>query len=428
MKKIVSMLAVAALALSSVFAADITAEYSTKGNIYGEKAAKAAGSKTSTVSTKEFLNQKGYDDDAASCITFTASGDAGGVCLDLDADARNLNLTRDQIYGWMNFGNIQLTTGAWTSRYVNRVKEDANKWANSDYEMFKPGIVCGSDGKGLKAAYDIDNLTTNATGAQTLATAIAYTLRPNEDTYLMVKGVAIEGNWGGTGRFDSDKKYAAGDYDIMFRSTFAGELAFRQEGVIDVNAVVKSPARDSLIAAVFVRPLMLKDLNLLVGGTYACDLSEKPDTVDAKAYAYGIDLRARYAVSENLAITTMNNLSSKVAAKAKGADHAAYEMSMWNMLSVAYKLSDALTLQVTGEKYAPLFAAKDAKGDAVDRRNLGASKASVLAGVVYKLNDNASFSGGIKYTTDAAFAHKDYKDTNEEKIEVSVPFVFSVAL
>lgn len=421
MKKIVSMLAVAALTLTSVFAVDITAEYATKGTFYTEKSTKAAGATKSTVDSKTFLDQKGYDDSAANCITFTASGDIGGVCLDVDADARDISLTRDQIYGWMNFGNIQLTTGAWTSRYVNRIKTDANNWADADFEKFKPGIVLGADGKDNKAAYDVDNLTAIDT-TQKLATALAYTLRPNDSTYFMIKGVAVQNKWGGTGRFDSDKKYAAGDYDLMFNSSFAGEIAFRVDDVIDINFVAKSQVRDQLIAALFIRPMMVKGFDLLVGATYATTLEEKPETIDSRAYAYGVDLRARIALSDNLAITTMNNLSSSVEDKAKNME-AGYTMSLWNMLSIAYKASQALTIQVTGENYTADFRTVTGGAEAKANKRSSGSDFSVLGGVVYSLNENAKFSAGVKYECTNAF----YDDA-EQKSTFSIPFVFDVAL
>ena len=178
MKKIVSMLAIAALTLGAVSAADFSVEYVTKGSIYTEKSTTPQGSTKSTVNSKAFLDQDGYDGDSASDLIMSASGDAGGVLLDIDVDARDKTIKFDQVYGWMNFGPIQLTTGKWSGRYVNRVKEDAGNWASSDFEKFKPGIVIGTDGTGAKArnAYDVDNLTA-VKGTNQISTALAYTNR-----------------------------------------------------------------------------------------------------------------------------------------------------------------------------------------------------------------------------------------------------------
>ena len=430
MKKIVSMLAIAALTLGAVSAADFSVEYATKGSVYTEKSTMKKGATKSVVDSKAFLDQKeGYDKGSASDLVLSSSGSAGGVLLDIDVDARNKSIKFDQVYGWMNFGSIQLTTGKWCGRYVNRVKEDAGKWANDDFEKFKPGIVIGADGKGAKDvnAYDVDNLTA-VKGDNQIATALAFTSRPDDATYFMAKGLLVTNNdtWGGIGKWDSDKVYADDEYDLVFDSGFAGEIAFRKENVIDINVLAKSMVRNKLVVAAFVRPLMLNPVNLLVGVTYAGDLTDNGDAVDANAYAWGLDVRARIPLTETVALTTMNNLSNSVEEKAKhGKDN--YTMSMWNMVSVACKVSDALKVQLTGESYIANFM-KVANDDAVSRSKLGGAELSVLAGVVYSFNPNASFSAGIKYTRDNVFAASEWTDANDTKSELSIPFVFNVAL
>lgn len=427
MKKIVSMLAIAALTLGAVSAADFSVEYATKGSVYTEKSKTAAGATKSTVESKAFLDQSGYDGDSASDLVLSSSGTAGGVLLDIDVDARNKSITFDQVYGWMNFGSIQLTTGKWCGRYVNRVKEDAGKWAAADFEKFKPGIVIGAKGDDAKSfnAFDVDNLTA-VKGTNQIATALAFTSRPDDATYFMAKGLIVTNNWGGIGKWDSDLKYEDDEYDLYFESGFAGEIAFRKEGLIDINVLAKSMVRNELVVAAFVRPLMLNPVNLLVGVTYAGDLTDNGDAVDANKYAWGLDVRARIPLTETIALTTMNNLSNSVEQKAKnGKDN--YTMSMWNMVSVAYKVSDALKVQVTGESYMSQFM-KVENDDAVSRSKLGGADLSVLAGVVYSFNPNASFSAGIKYEKTGMFASSDWTDANDTTATFSIPFVFDVAL
>ena len=427
MKKIVSMLAIAALTLGAVSAADFSVEYATKGSVYTEKSTMAAGATKSVVDSKAFLDQKGYDGDSASDLVLSSSGSAGGVLLDIDVDARDKSIKFDQVYGWMNFGSIQLTTGKWCGRYVNRVKEDAGKWASADFEKFKPGIVIGAKGDGAKDvnAFDVDNLTA-VKGTNQIATALTFTSRPDDATYFMAKGLIVTNNWGGIGKWDSDKAYAEKEYDLNFESGFAGEIAFRKENVIDINVLAKSMVRNELVVAAFVRPLMLNPVNLLVGITYAGDLTDNGDDVDANAYFWGLDVRARIPLTETVALTTMNNLSNSVAQKAKhGKD--SYTMSMWNMVSVACKVSDALKVQLTGESYIANFM-KVTEDKAAKRKELGGADLSVLAGVVYSFNPNASFSAGIKYTRDNVFAASEWTDANATKSELSIPFVFNVAL
>ena len=84
MKKIVSVVAVAMLTLSAVFAADISIEYKTAGNVYSETKTTKDGKITK--STKTVLDQTGYDG-ASSCFVLSASSDVGGFLLDIDPDA-----------------------------------------------------------------------------------------------------------------------------------------------------------------------------------------------------------------------------------------------------------------------------------------------------------------------------------------------------
>lgn len=427
MKKIVSMLAMAALTLGAVSAADISMEYATKGSIFTEKSTTAAGSTTSIVAAdgKAFLDQSGYGDSASDFI-LSSSGTAGGVLLDVDVNARDKSIKFDQVYGWMNFGSIQLTTGKWEGRYVNRVKEDAGKWDSSDFEKFKPGIVLGDDGKSAQSenAYDVDNLTA-VKGTNQISTALAFTSRPDDSTYFMVKGVIVTNNWGGTGRWGSGT-YKDGEYDFNFESGFAGEIAFRKDDIIDINILAKSLVRDELVVAAFVRPLILNPVNLMVGFTCAGNLTDNGDDVERNGYKWGVDLRARIPLSDAIAITTMNNLSSDVADKQNhGKD--SYQMSMWNMISVAYKVSDAMKVQLTGESYMSNFRTVVAD-TAASRNTLGGAKLSVLAGMVYNFNPDASFSAGIKYEKDGVFATSDWTNANATTATFSIPFVFSVAL
>ena len=304
MKKIVSVLSVAALTLSAVFAADITIEYKTLGNIYSEV---NVDSKDGThTQTGTFLDQDGYGK-AQAAMKIKANTDFAGYVLSFKPDASkgtgdNGAAKVDEYYGFMNFGPLQLTSGNWTSRYVNRVTNDAGKWESTDFEKYKPGVVRFASGvkakekvKASKSTYtdrgrtegstanigvDIDNLTLTedkdgSNGVQELATSLALTLRPNDDTYIMLKGVAIDGTWGGA-LMDADRN----EYNLAFMSGFAGELAVKINNLFDLNFVAKSLARDHLGMGVFFRPLMLGDTNMLFGFTYATviDYAQKTDS------------------------------------------------------------------------------------------------------------------------------------------------------
>lgn len=445
MKKIVSMLAVAALAFSSVFAAEVSIEYNTKGNLYSEKKTREATDEAVNTkgTSKSVFDQSGYAD-AQSDLVISATTDFAGVVLDIDPNASNTSTKPvdmfDQYYAWMNFGNIQVTSGVWSSRYVNRVKADAGNWESKDFERYKPGVING------KYASDIDNVTKMGDGStkdensnykytQDLATAIAYTLRPDDSTYFMVKGFLVSnGKWGGSLRVSGDDDYTYGDdeYDNYFYSSPAAEIAFRKDGIIDINAVVKSQKRDQLALGLFVRPLPTDTTNILFGFSYGTDLNDKDvngvkhsDVYDRNYSEMAFDFRLRHAFSDTFALTTMNNLSFYQDAKVKdGSD--IYAWRMWNMVSGAYKVSEQLLAQLTIENECGIQSSNGSVTYKVG--DLGGFDISVIPGVTYSFNENASLTAGVRFRWSNVGASDDYVDANGKKTEFSIPVVFDVAL
>ena|GEM_PF-1413735 len=452
MKKIVSVLSVAALTLSAVFAADITIEYKTLGNIYSETNTETAGGASHT-QTRTFLDQDGYGK-AQAAMKVKATTDFAGFVLSFKPDATkgsgdNGSSKIDEYYGFMNFGPLQLTTGNWTSRYINRVTEDAGKWESKDFEKYKPGVVAFTSAttamQQLGYAKDIDNLTLTEAGAQELATSLALTIRPNDDTYFLVKGVAIDGAgtpWGGT--LMNDK----GNYNLTFMSGFAGEVALKINNVFDLNFVAKSLKRDHLAMGVFFRPLMLGKTNMLLGFSYATfiDKSKTGDkeTYDSWAHDMGIDFRARFVLSDSLALTTMNNLSiATLAKKANVADakewgkdeagnYSAYHL--WNMVSLAYKTNEKLTLQFTVHSETNFGYNKNPDSTSTKTNkemwanDCGGFTFTFVPGIVYKFSKNASVTAGVHIEAPNCFASSDWLNKNAVTQNISIPFVFDVAL
>lgn len=432
MKKIVSMLAVAALAFSSVFAAEVSIEYNTKGNLYSEKKTREATDEGKNTSEKSVFDQSGYAD-AQSDLVISATTDFAGVVLDIDPNASNQSADPkdlfDQYYAWMNFGNIQVTSGVWSARYVNRVKTDSGNWEGTDFERYKPGVISG------KYAADIDNVTKMGIGdgnySQNLATAVAYTLRPDDATYFMVKGFLVSnGKWGGTLRLGDD--YGDGEYDNYLYSSPAAEIAFRKDGVIDINAVVKSQRRDQLALGLFVRPLPTDTTNILFGFSYGTDLNndavdgvKHSDVYDRNYNEMAFDFRLRHAFSDTFALTTMNNVSFYQNAKVKdGSD--IYAWRMWNMVSGAYKVSEQLLAQLTIENECGIQSSDGAVTYKIG--DLGGFDISVIPGVTYSFNENASLTAGVRFRWYNLGASDDYVKANGKKTEFSIPVVFDVAL
>lgn len=248
------------------------------------------------------------------CIALTFSNDISGVVFDWDI--ANNKPALDSYYGWLTYGlpvgNLQVTSGKWNARYVDRVNTDAGDLDGDYFEAYKPGVIVVG-----KVATDSDNLTTGK-----MSTILAYTLADTLPGTLLVKGGIVSGAYG---KYDS-------------QSNFAGEVAYRQEDVINVNVAFKLPAKDKLSIGAFVSPLMVEKLQATAGFSYGSDATGA-DTQSE----FGIDLRARYALSDATAVTGMFNYSSYDSG-ASGADPV---KAMWTMVSFNHVAGDNIRFLAT---------------------------------------------------------------------------------
>lgn len=463
MKKIVSVLSVAALTLSAVFAADVSLNYKMAAALYTEKNEKTyAGTpakETGATQTRTFLDLNGYADKPTGDLAFTAKNDFAGFALTLNPKVRQAYtaFAVDTYYGWLNFSNVQVTTGKWCSRYVNRLDMHSGNWEGNEFERYKPGVINGL------AAHDIDNLTAvnkgmkNATPTADyetrLATAVAYTLHKDEDSALMIKGVLVDNDWGSTLRTDTkddnkrayhNKSYSDVDGgDLGFFSGFAGEFAYKAAG-FDFNLALKSMYRDQLAFGAFFRTIG-ESSSLLFGLSAGLDLqSTKANgekVVDHRYREFAFDFRAHFDLSEELCLTTMNNLSVYNKEKAKGQDYEEMDSLLWNMVSLGYKASEKVFAQLTAETECKPFTvhgntAKD--GTELDGPfSKGGFKITVTPGVVYSFNENATLTTGVALEWTEIGASPAYQDnrtgtTGASKTittsTVKIPVVFKVAL
>lgn len=248
--------------------------------------------------------------DRNDCFNLAFSNEIAGAVLDYDI-TDDTNLALDSYYGWLTFalpvGSLQITSGKWTARNVNRVNGDAGDLdAYQNYfEMFKPGVING------KYADDIDNLT-GVNGAKKMATVLAYTLNDTLPGSLMVKLGFV------------DSAYNDANSEYIIKSGFVGEVCYAQEDVIKLNLAVKNLTKDNYGFGLFVSPLGIENLDLTAGFSMGTSNEEDVDYTEM-----GFDLRARYAFSDKFALTTMHNYSS--------VDNDGTETkAMWNMLGASY--------------------------------------------------------------------------------------------
>lgn len=307
MKKIVAV-AAAGLTLAGAAFADVSFSW-TRTNIVGGN-------------SKAFSSVERTD-----CLGLELSNDIAGVVFDWDINEGTSGksaLALDSYYGWMTFGlpvgNLQVTSGKWTSRYADRVKADAGDLDSQYYEANKMGVINGTYGK------DSDNLTKGS-----MSTVLAYTLADKLPGTLLVKGGIVD--LGKTGK--AYNKY--GKFDSV--SGFVAEGAYRQEGLINVNVAWRSFTDETFSLAAFVSPLMVENLKATAGFTFA-----KSDIEDADGKEFGVDLRARYAFTEKTAVTGMFNYSKTEFTKNVNGDDLE---SMWFMASVNHVAGDNISFKAT---------------------------------------------------------------------------------
>lgn len=282
MKKIVA--AVAALMVAGAAFADVSFSYKGTGIVGG---------------TTKKLNSVARND----CLSLKVATDVAGVVFDWDI--ANNAMEMDEFYGWMTFalpvGNLQITSGRYASRNVNRVKADAGELDGTYFEAHKPGVING------KYAKDSANLTEGK-----MSTVLAYTLADTLPGALMVKFGLVNGAYG---KFDS-------------QSGFVGEVSYDQAGAVKATVAVKNLKTEQLSLGVFVSPQFLDALSATVGFSFGKDKDNSE---------FGIDARARYAITEKVAVDGMFNYSKTALTKgANGKDKA----SMWYLAGVNLKATE----------------------------------------------------------------------------------------
>ena len=352
MKKIMGAVLAAAMLAGTVTAADISFAY--KGSNYFRLKSRALTYQAVSTSSKPSTNWRDGGENQylrADCIGVGLTTDVAGVYIDYDTDAGTIVL--DEYYGWLNFGlplgSLQVTTGVWNGRYVNRVIADKYNLDGAEFELHKPGVINGTVGK------DSDNLTLGQlgiVGAWTIADALPGT--------LMVKLGLVNYSGYVVGKKGNGDDITIGglDYDDWSPNTskfnvnagIVSEVAYRQEGAFNANLAVRSFNKNSYSFGAWVSPEVSDVLQLTVGGTVATGKVYNGDKWSDRKWEYGIDFRLRMQVTDDLSLTTMNNLSAGY-----GNENAEKRGVLWNMLNATYAFADNLKASFTIQSESNLF-------------------------------------------------------------------------
>lgn len=385
MKKIISALAVSALALGSVFAADVSLEYTQKGMISNNEGGKSVK-----------LDLNGYAADVTGDVIFSVSNDNAGVLVDIDPwyddtarkGVQGATQLFDEYYGWVKFfdGKMKLQSGVWGDRTVNRMTQDKGKWENGEYEKFKPGVINGAIGADISkfAAFN---------GETSLTTALTY----DDGTFSVTAGAI-------TSTFKTSTSTTG---TTTTKSGFGFNLAYNIDEDTKITAILKTPTDQSVAFAAFVDKkgfeIFDRTFDVMAGATVAG--RDSSNTSDYNGFEGAVDLRFRYEISDTVALTSMNNFSYSGANVSDDEDGL---KSIWNMASLAVQATDTIKVQLTGEWY---YADLDAEN---------AGLLEIIPGVTYSPVEGTSLTGGIIIKTEG------WKNPSESSI--AIPFVLSVAL
>ena|SRR5574344_334104 len=375
MKKIVSVLAIAALTLGSVFA-EVSLAFTQKGYISNKVGA-----------TVTRLNTNGYKAKVSDCVVFKLSNDVCGAVFDIDPyyNANKVyGFDFDQYYGWINFmnGALKVQSGVWTNRNVNRINADAGQWESSEYEAYKPGVIGGYLGQ------DISSLTAIVSAAGVTSTPQSFSVGYNAGSFFAT-GAIVSNTYG---KFDS-------------ASGFALEAGLKLGDKTGFNAIVKNQSNEEYAFGVFANTKAIDKLDFMGGFTFGTATDKSALAV--KYTEWAIDLRARYDLSDVYAVTTMNNLSSK---KADGADKAT--LTVWDMVSLSAKIKDTVKATVTGEwNYADLSVNNTGTLSVIPGVEFApAAGCSVTTGVIFNFGSFGTSSNAVTCSS------------------VAIPFILHVSL
>lgn len=228
-------------------------------------------------------------------------------------------LAAGDVYGWFHIGGFNFTAGKLDSRFTNRMRQSVGKIINVSFaEPFKYGVALYKH-----VGADADNMTNGAN----LAAIADYTFAIG-DAKLLTKAAI----------FDTTPGFP------HLQSGYGFEAAF-QAKLFTLDAVVKVPYANTAVTGVYVYVAPVKMLSVSAGGTLAWD-NRKSTSKATDDFAFGIDLRARVAPIDALAVTLMGNYSNNTAKDSGG--NTKDTNGMYITLNGTYMLNDMCDLFLEG--------------------------------------------------------------------------------
>ncbi len=271
-------------------------------------------------------------------------------------------------YGWMKFGDLKVSAGEWEHRYASRVTGDLSSFGGL-FDLYYGPMKLDAKKEGfINNAYESDNLTPwNAEFAL---------------DYSFENGVASVA----TGN-DKGDPYNAAEF-------FAARIGYKVADRANLDATVSMRGKDMMAIGAFAEILGVDKLSLVVGYSGFRNADDDAQNLNAG------ELRARYAVSDAISVTTHNNVTL-------GED----SMILYDMVNLAYKLNDVATP-------AFMLANTNVSGDA-HTDDVNGNLVTVRPGVTLSPRKGATIDAGCKL---------EYWKPGEGSgfTRVSIPVVFRV--
>ena len=288
-----------------------------------------------------YLKQKHQADDTK--IGVSAAGKSAGVTAEVTFNLNNTTLGMGDVYGYFTVKGLTFTAGKFDSRFTKRLHQaKSNAIGLSILEPYKLG----------SAKFNISTVTVTAGGTKTnvtLPNAIVLNFAHDADNITHGTDLALVG----------DYTFAIGESKLLIKASIfnsnpkfknvesgCGFEAAYQSSLFSIDAIVKVPDADQVVAGLYFRMMPMDMLDFVVGATLGFDKENKYyANEDVNILIAAFDARARVKPLDPLTISVMGNFSF-VSAKASGTgwDAKAYSDSKYVALNAEYALNDMFTL------------------------------------------------------------------------------------
>ncbi|MBQ3826084.1 MAG: hypothetical protein II811_08110 [Spirochaetaceae bacterium] len=469
MKKLVSAAVIAALVAGAA-----NSEVSIKMNarVRGDLAEMSTSSEADN-ETVLFSNSSNDTDSvvssgAADTLKLEAKNDYAGVNFAFSNDLSKGSTGVDSYSAWLLFGGLKFR-GSYNvgNRTANRVTTDQNNVSllegnltaagrvskgknvgksNESWSWVKGTLpnsgklginknlagVFGNDGASSPAQLvgavgaDIDNMDLNIEAGKALVWGLEYGLSDVLPGDLTLMAYLVESSG------ESVTKNDDGNTTTVLNSQYAFKADYNQKDLFRVTFDGKV-AHQKMAFGLFFSPQMVENLALTVGGTFALDktgysLDDDTVVIDDDITYWGVDFRARYAISEAMAATFYANVSG---ASTKYSDEDASALALDFIGNFTYGLNDLVKLFVEGEYAAITLDSGDAEKNNVytTKKSTYLISSSVTGqfGAILTAGKGATLTPALRLTVSGLGLDKD-KTGYAQGMLISVPVVMRVQL